>query len=154
MKTCLLLLLVLFYYNLQYSNFEKTSFNKNENDFVKNATGKWCYKVKDSIDFFVDITKKKDSIYCTYENILDNGRILNANDDFHGNDWAFTLSETQFKDTTKPILLKNYYNNSRVKLHLAFNYKKKTLVWNIEKDQDFEKAFALPKYLELKKCNN
>lgn len=68
------------------------------------------------------------------------------------NDWAFALTRKQFSDTTKIIVMRNYFNFSKARLRLTYNYKHKILIWDIMPESDFEKTFYLPKHVELHKC--
>ena len=138
---------------LYYSNTCKAQNSFQEKSgFIKNVIGHWCYTVKDSIDFDLSIIEKKDSIFCSYSNVLNAGNILNAPDGLDENDWAFALTKNQFADTTKAIILKNYYNSYRVNLSLKYN--SGTLIWNIQEEKNYEKIIYLPLHLELKKCVN
>jgi len=140
---------------IYYSNTSKShnSFQE-KREFIKNVIGHWCYAVKDSIDFDVSIIDTKDSIFCRYSNVLKGGNILNAEDGIDKNDWAFAVTKSQFLDTTKAIILKNYYNSNRVNLSLKYNYTLGTLIWNIQEEKNAEKLIYLPLHLELKKCKN
>jgi len=138
-----------------YSNTSKVQNSFQEKSkFIKNVIGHWCYTVKDSMDFDVSISDKKDSIFCTYSNVLQGGKILNTSDGIDKNDWAFAVTKKQFADTTKTIILKNYYNSYRVNLSLKYNYKLGILIWNIQDEKNAEKLIYLPLHLELKKCKN
>jgi len=116
--------------------------------FNKEVVGKWCLKVRDSMDFTVSISYESDTIFCNYTNVLYGGKYLNSFTD--SEDFAFKIPAMKFLDTT-PIEALNYYNSDTVKLRFQYDSTNEILKWNLL-ETDAEKSFLLPKAVELHKC--
>lgn len=122
--------------------------NKSNNEINKLA-GHWCFNVRDSLNFALNLVLKNDSLFGTYSCVLFNGKYLNATDE--DNDWALKFIANNIFDSTQVIDGKNYSNEEAIKIKLYYNPSNDILTW-IQLDNDVQKKDLLPAKALMHKC--
>jgi hypothetical protein len=128
---------------------DTTTVTQKKNILVNNYLGTWCLVIKNKIDFSVNIVTKNDSLFCSYRNVIFNGKYLNSSDG--AEDWAFEIPNDMLKDTSLYIVTKNFFAATTFHLKIKYDAKQKSLIWQTL-ENEYPESMIVPSKVKLSRC--